>query len=97
MGTNNGEQIWGGHRIRHYGLLASTTLQSQHSARQRTDRRVSGSDRSAGSTMTPTWTSAPHQTIARYAPVAAGRMIIVESFGRGGAPRGPPSPEATMP
>jgi len=46
-------------------------LQSQHSARQRTDRRVSGSDRSAGSTMTPTWTSAPHQTIARYAPVAA--------------------------
>jgi len=24
-------------------------------------------------------------------------MIIVESFGRGGAPRGPPSPEATMP
>ena len=47
--------------------------------------------------MTPTWTSAPHQTIARYAPVAAGRMIIVESFGRGGAPRGPPSPEATMP
>ena len=30
-------------------------------------------------------------------PCCGGRMIVVESFGRGGAPRGPPSPEATMP
>ena len=27
-------------------------------------------------------------------PCCGGRMIIVESFGRGGAPRAPPSPQA---
>jgi hypothetical protein len=29
-------------------------------------------------------------------PCCGGRMIIVESFGRGDAPRGPPSPEAAV-
>jgi hypothetical protein len=29
-------------------------------------------------------------------PCCGGRMIIVESFGRGAAPRGPPSPEAAV-
>jgi Putative transposase len=59
----------GFHRIRHYGLLTSATCKA-NIARQRTDRRASGSGGSAQNT-TRTWTPAPQQTIARYALVAA--------------------------
>jgi hypothetical protein len=87
----------GFHRIRHYGLLASATCKA-NIARARELMAASAAvtdppaehddpdlDASAASDHRP------------LCPCCGGRMIIVESFGRGGAPRGPPSPEATMP
>jgi hypothetical protein len=84
----------GFHRIRHYGLLASATCKANIArakeliaappisidpATQHDD-----ADMAAG-------VAADHRPPC---PCCGGRMIIVESFRRGNAPRGPPSPRA---
>jgi len=83
------------HRIRHYGLLASATckanvvrakeliavpLPSIGPSTERDDPDVA------------TGAAADHRPPC---PCCGGRMIIVECFGRGGAPRAPPSPKAS--
>jgi hypothetical protein len=83
----------GFHRIRHYGLLASATCKA-NIARAR--ELIAAPESS-------TEPSAPHDTADAdgaatnrrpSCPCCGGRMIIVEIFERGGAPRGPPSPQA---
>jgi hypothetical protein len=84
----------GFHRIRHYGLLASAACKANIArARELIAGPVPAIDPPAG-----------HDDADRAAAAAAdhrppcpccgGRMIIVETFERGGAPRGPPSPRA---
>jgi hypothetical protein len=84
----------GFHRIRHYGLLASATCKANIT---RAKELIAGP--------LPSIDPATEHDDADLAPDAAadhcppcpccgGRMIIVESFGRGGAPRAPPSPQA---
>jgi hypothetical protein len=84
----------GFHRIRHYGLLASARCKA-NIARAKELMAVpvpvmdppaghDDADREAG-------TAADHRPPC---PCCGGRMIIVETFERGAAPRAPPSPEA---
>jgi hypothetical protein len=86
----------GFHRIRHYGLLASATCKANIA---RIKELIAAPP--------PATDPATEQNDADLAPDAAadhrppcpccgGRMIIVESFGRGGAPRAPPSPQAAI-
>jgi Putative transposase/Transposase zinc-binding domain len=80
----------GFHRIRHYGLLASA-------ARQANIARV------RALLAAPAPPTAPDATTAATAtaptdhrppcPCCGGRMIVVETFERGGGPRGPPRSE----
>jgi hypothetical protein len=82
----------GFHRIRHYGLLASATCKA-NIARAREliaapapsidpSRQHDDPDAAASA-------AADHRPPC---PCCGGRMIIVESFGPGGAPRAPPPP-----
>jgi hypothetical protein len=82
------------HRVRHYGLLASAGCKA-NIARAKELMAVpvpvmdppaghDDADREAG-------TAADHRPPC---PCCGGRMIIVETFERGAAPRAPPSPEA---
>jgi Putative transposase/Transposase zinc-binding domain len=84
----------GFHRIRHYGLLASATCKANIT---RAKQLIAAPLPSIG--------PATEHDNADLAPDAAddhrppcpccgGRMIIVESFGRGGSPRAPPAPQA---
>src|ERR1700730_13284933 len=84
----------GFHRIRHYGLLASATCKA-NTARAReliaapvtvTDPPAEHDDPEADASA-----AGDHRPPC---PCCVGRMIIVEIFGRGRAPRGPPSSEA---
>jgi hypothetical protein len=84
----------GFHRIRHYGLLASATCKA-NIARAREliaaplpviDPPAEHDDGDVAADAT-----ADHRLPC---PCCGGRMIIVESFGLGGAPRAPPSPQA---
>ena len=87
----------GFHRIRHYGLLASATCKANIArARELIAAPVAVTDPPAEHDDADLAASAAadHRPLC---PCCGGRMVIVESFGRGGAPRGPPSPEATMP
>jgi len=86
----------GFHRIRHYGLLATTTCKANIArARELIAAPVAMTDPPAGHDNADLDASAAtdHRPPC---PCCGGRMIIVESFGRGGAPRGPPSPEAAV-
>ena len=84
----------GFHRIRHYGLLASATCKT-NIARAReliampvpmTDPPVEHDDADLAPGV-----AADHRPPC---PCCGGRMIIVETFERCGAPRAPPSPDA---
>ena len=86
----------GFHRIRHYGLLASATCKANIT---RAKELIAAP--------LPSIDPATEQDEADLAPDAAadhcppcpccgGRMIIVESFERGAAPRAPPSPQAAL-
>jgi hypothetical protein len=84
----------GFHRIRHYGLLASPGSKA-NIARAReliampvlaTDPPVARDDADLAASV-----AADHRPPC---PCCGGRMIIVETFQRCGAPRGPPSPNA---
>jgi hypothetical protein len=84
----------GFHRIRHYGLLASATCKANIArARELIAAPVTVTDPPAehNDADMDASAAADHRPPC---PCCGGRMIIVESFGRGGAPRGPPSPEA---
>ena len=83
----------GFHRIRHYGLLATAACRvSIARAREllaapmpSTETPVQHDDAGATDTV------AEHRLSC---PCCGGRMTIVETFERGGTPRGPPSPDA---
>jgi len=83
----------GFHRIRHYGLLATATCKAS----------IARARELIAAPMPSTETPAEHDdagatgTVAEHrppCPCCGGRMIIVETFERGGTPRGPPSPYA---
>ena len=86
----------GFHRIRHYGLLASAGRKANVArARELIAMPVPATE--------PPAEHADADPAARVAvdhrppcPSCGGRMIIVETFERGGAPRGPPSSEAAV-
>ena len=78
----------GFHRIRHYGLLASAGCKTNIArARQLMAAPMAEVDPPA------VHDTADPNTTTDYppCPCCGGRMIIVEVFARGGAPRGPPS------
>ncbi len=84
----------GFHRIRHYGLLATASCKANIArARELIAAPVAVTDPPAQHDDADPAASAAadHRPPC---PCCGGRMIIVESFGRGGAPRGPPSPKA---
>ena len=82
----------GFNRIRHYGLLASATCKA-NIARARELIAAPVMDRPAehDDANLATGTAADHRPPC---PCCGGRMIIVETFERGGAPRAPPSSQA---
>jgi hypothetical protein len=84
----------GFHRIRHYGLLASATCKANIArAKELIAAPLSSIDPSTehDNADVAAGAAADHRPPC---PCCGGRMIIVESFGRGGAPRAPPSPQA---
>jgi len=84
----------GFHRIRHYGLLASATCKANIArARELIAAPVAVTDPPAEHDDADLAASAAADHCPPC-PCCGGRMIIVETFERGGAPRGPPSPEA---
>jgi hypothetical protein len=82
----------GFHRIRHYGLLATAACKASIArareliAAPMPSRETPAEHDEAGTT----GTVADHRPLC---PCCGGRMIIVETFERDGAPRGPPSPD----
>ena len=85
----------GFHRIRHYGLLASAGCKA-NIARARELITMSGPSLdppTAPDTANIDNASADHRPPC---PCCGGRMIIVEAFARGGAPRGPPTTDAGL-
>ncbi len=83
----------GFHRIRHYGLLASAVCKANIArARQLIAEPVPSADPPAAHD-TADMTADMDATAVDHrppCPCCGGRMIIVEIFGRSGAPRGPP-------
>jgi hypothetical protein len=77
------------HRIRHYGLLASAGCKA-NIARARQLMAAPMAEVVAPAVHD---TAGPHTTTDHrpLCPCCGGRMLIVEVFARGGAPRGPPS------
>ena len=85
----------GFHRIRHYGLLASATCKANIA---RAKELIAAPLPSIEPSTEP-GNAATDGAVADHrppCPCCGGRMIIVESFGRGGAPRAPPSPKARV-
>jgi Putative transposase/Transposase zinc-binding domain len=83
----------GFHRIRHYGLLASAGCKA-NIARA---RKLIAVPMPEAEPPTAHGTAEPDAAADRRppCPCCGGRMLIVEVFGRGGAPRGPPSAAAS--
>ncbi|MBV8290326.1 MAG: transposase, partial [Mycobacterium sp.] len=84
----------GFHRIRHYGLLATATCKANVArAKELIAAPLTSIDPSTehDDPDVATAAAADHRPPC---PCCGGRMIIVESFGRGGQPRAPPSPQA---
>jgi hypothetical protein len=82
----------GFHRIRHYGLLASAGCKANIArARQLIAAPMAEVD---PPTVHDTTDPDPTTDHRPPCPCCGGRMIIVEVFARGGAPRGPPSSDA---
>ena len=79
----------GFHRIRHYGLLASAGCKANIArARQLMAAPMAEVDPAAVHDTADPDATTDHRPPC---PCCGGRMIIVEVFARGGAPRGPPS------
>jgi hypothetical protein len=84
----------GFHRIRHYGLLASATCKANIArARELIAAPLPSIDPSTEQD-DPDVTAGAGADYRPPCPCCGGRMIIVESFGPGGGPRAPPSPQA---
>jgi hypothetical protein len=82
----------GFHRIRHYGLLASPGCKANIArARELIAAPIPAALLEAHDTADPDAVT-DHRPPC---PCCGGRMMIVEVFGRGGAPRGPPSGAAS--
>jgi hypothetical protein len=82
----------GFHRIRHYGLLASASCKANIArAKELMAAPIPEVAAAAEDTADPD-TASDHRPPC---PCCGGRMMIVEVFGRGGAPRGPPSGAAS--
>jgi hypothetical protein len=82
------------HRIRHYGLLASATCKANIArARELIAAPMPLIETPAEHDARNTDTGAEHRPPC---PCCGGRMIIVETFERNGAPRGPPPSDATV-
>jgi predicted Zn-ribbon and HTH transcriptional regulator len=82
----------GFHRIRHYGLLASASCKANIArAKELMAAPIPEAAPAAEDTANPD-TASDHRPPC---PCCGGRMMIVEVFGRGGAPRGPPSGAAS--
>ena len=78
----------GFHRIRHYGLLVSAGCKANIArARQLMAAPMAQVDPPAVHDTADPNATTDHRPPC---PCCGGRMIIVEVFGRGGAPRGPP-------
>jgi hypothetical protein len=77
------------HRIRHYGLLASAARKA-NIARARALLAAPEPETVRDETTSAAAAPIDHRPPC---PCCGGRMIIVETFERGGGPRGPPSPE----
>jgi len=83
----------GFHRIRHYGLLASAGCKAN----------IARARKLIAAPMPEVEPPTAHDTAdpdavpdhRRPCPCCSGRMLIVEVFGRGGSPRGPPSAAAS--
>jgi hypothetical protein len=81
------------HRIRHYGLLASPGCKANVArARQLIAAPMLGVEPPTARDTAEPDTATDHRPPC---PCCGGRMLIVEVFGRGGTPRGPPSDTAT--
>ena len=81
----------GFHRVRHYGLLASAAYKTNIArARELIAIPVPSIDPPAEHDEADLTASADHRPPC---PCCGGRMIIVETFERAGAPRAPPSPD----
>jgi len=82
----------GFHRIRHYGLLTSATCKANIA---RAKELIAAPLPSIEPVAEPEIADVAAAADDRPpCPRCGGRMIIVESFGRGGQPRAPPSPQA---
>ena len=78
----------GFHRIRHYGLLASAARQANIAHARgllAAPEPETAPDATTGAAAAPTDHRPP-------CPCCGGRMIVVETFERGGGPRDPPEP-----
>jgi Putative transposase/Transposase zinc-binding domain len=83
----------GFHRIRHYGLLASAGCRANIArARELMAAPMPQVEPPAAQDKAGPDATSDHRPPC---PCCGGRMIIVEVFGRGGAPRGPPSGAAS--
>jgi hypothetical protein len=83
----------GFHRIRHYGLLASASCKA-NIARA---RQLMAAPMAEVEPLAVHDTADPGATTDHHppCPCCGGRMIVVEVFARGSAPRGPPSSAGT--
>jgi hypothetical protein len=84
----------GFHRIRHYGLLGSATCKANIT---RARELIAAPPSIDPATEHDDADLAPDAAADHCppCPCCGGRMIIVESFGRGGVARAPPSPQAS--
>jgi Putative transposase/Transposase zinc-binding domain len=78
----------GFHRIRYYGLLASTT-RAENIARARQLLNVRAPEREASNAANAD--ASEPQTLSHPCPCCKGRMIIIETFARGCSPRYQPT------
>ena len=84
----------GFHRIRHYGLLTSATCKANIArAKELIAAPLPSIDPAAEAEIGDVGAAAVDDRPT--CPRCGGRMIIVETFGRGGQPRAPPSPQAS--
>ena len=81
-------------RIRHYGLLASATCKANIARAWELIATPPPSIEPSTEKDDPDITAGPRADYRPPCPCCGGRMIIVESFGPGGGPRAPPSPQA---
>ena len=77
----------GFHRIRHYGLLASAARKANIA---RVRELLAHPSRQRRPTRRPATATAPRPSSP--CPCCGGRMIVIETFERGGGPRDPPRP-----